>query len=276
MRPGCRGRAAKPRRSRRRSRPRRQATSPTCSRVLARVGNAAGRPQAQGGRHRPTASRRSQIRRGSAFSAGPLRGPVLQWHPLSAGHRFARANPLRRPQAPGSSPPERGECASRRTTNREAMAGACDTGAPTAARRRGRDGSWKWDTDGASRCHPFSTPLSSSWRATWSRTSPSPPSFSTPMECSPSSTRARQIGPLSQDEWRSELSHEGHGRQTPWNTESISVALREGRPAHERFHLQCRDEKRIEVEASILPLAGQQGMCGGLLAFWPVEDGETR
>jgi len=88
-------------------------------------------------------------------------------------------------------------------------------------------------------------------------------------------SRFEEIGPLSQDEWRFELSHESQGGQTPWNTESISTALREGRPAHERFHLRCRDDERVEVEASILPLAGQQGICGGLLAFWPVEDGDT-
>ena len=85
-------------------------------------------------------------------------------------------------------------------------------------------------------------------------------------------SRFEEIGPLSQDEWRFELSHEGHEEQTPWNTESISAALREGRPAHERFHLRCRDDERVEVEASILPLAGPQGICGGLLAFWPVAD----
>jgi len=85
-------------------------------------------------------------------------------------------------------------------------------------------------------------------------------------------SRFEEIGPLSQDEWRYELSHQGHGGLTPWNTQSISAALREGRPAHERFHLRCRDDERVEVEASILPLAGPEGVSGGLLAFWPVED----
>ena len=88
--------------------------------------------------------------------------------------------------------------------------------------------------------------------------------------------RFEETGPLSQDEWRLELSHAGHGEQTPWNTESIPAALREGRPAHERFHLRCRDDERVEVEASILPLAGPQGISGGLLAFWPVEDAGNR
>jgi len=85
-------------------------------------------------------------------------------------------------------------------------------------------------------------------------------------------SRFEEIGPLGLDEWRFELSHEGRGGQTPWNSESIPAALHQGRPAHERFHLRCRDDARVEVEASILPLAGPQGICGGLLAFWPVED----
>src|SRR5215210_3183412 len=53
--------------------------------------------------------------------------------------------------------------------------------------------------------------------------------------------RFEEIGPLSQEEWRYELSHQGEG-PTPWSTQSISAALREGRPAHERFHLRCGDD----------------------------------
>jgi PAS domain-containing protein len=85
-------------------------------------------------------------------------------------------------------------------------------------------------------------------------------------------SRFEETGPLSEEEWRFELSR---GRptteHTPWSTDSIPAALREGRPAHERFHLRGRDGERVEVEASIIPLVGPRGVSGGVLAFWPVE-----
>ena len=85
-------------------------------------------------------------------------------------------------------------------------------------------------------------------------------------------SRFEETGPLSEEEWRFELSRGGQGEHTPWSADSIPLALREGRPAHERFHLRGRDGERVEVEASILPLVGPQGISGGVLAFWPVED----
>ena len=85
-------------------------------------------------------------------------------------------------------------------------------------------------------------------------------------------SRFEETGPLSEEEWRFELSRGGQGEHTPWSADSIPLALREGRPAHERFHLRGRDGERVEVEASILPLVGPQGISGGVLAFWPVAD----
>ena len=89
-------------------------------------------------------------------------------------------------------------------------------------------------------------------------------------------SRFEETGPLSEEEWRFELSRDGEGERTPWSTDSIPLALREGRPAHERFHLRGRDGERVEVEASILPLVGPQGVSGGVLAFWPIEAGGAR
>jgi|SRR5215211_313615 len=86
-------------------------------------------------------------------------------------------------------------------------------------------------------------------------------------------SRFEETGPLSEREWRFELSRDGEGERTPWSADSIPLALREGRPAHERFHLRGRDDERVEVEASILPLVGARGISGGVLAFWPVEAG---
>ena len=54
-------------------------------------------------------------------------------------------------------------------------------------------------------------------------------------------SRFEETGPLSEEEWRFELSRGGQGEHTPWSADSIPLALREGRPAHERFHLRGRD-----------------------------------
>jgi PAS domain-containing protein len=80
-----------------------------------------------------------------------------------------------------------------------------------------------------------------------------------------------EIGRLSRDEWNAigPVDAEGH----PVHSEKmpLAVALREGRPAHGRFHI-CTDANSIvEVETSAVPLVSGGDFHGALVVFWPVE-----
>lgn len=79
-----------------------------------------------------------------------------------------------------------------------------------------------------------------------------------------------EIGRLSREEWNAIGPVDPEGR--PVNSEKmpLAVALREGRPAHGRFHI-CTDQGGIvEVETSAVPLVSGGDFHGALVVFWPV------
>jgi hypothetical protein len=48
----------------------------------------------------------------------------------------------------------------------------------------------------------------------------------------------------------------------------VTQALREGLPAHGRFHVCLRDKQLAQVEVSALPLVSAEGFRGAVVAFW--------
>jgi PAS domain-containing protein len=67
------------------------------------------------------------------------------------------------------------------------------------------------------------------------------------------------------------LNKDAEGREVHDQKMPLAVALREGRPAHGRFHI-CTDQDRIvEVESSALPLNSGGGFHGAMVMFWPVK-----
>jgi hypothetical protein len=54
----------------------------------------------------------------------------------------------------------------------------------------------------------------------------------------------------------------------------LTVALRDGLPAHDRFRMNVRDEELIEVDVSALPLATADGFQGAIVVFWRTDTGE--
>lgn len=61
------------------------------------------------------------------------------------------------------------------------------------------------------------------------------------------------------------------GEPLPYEELPLTVALRQGCPAHDRFKLQSARGECHEVEVSALPLvASGGGFRGALAIFWPV------
>lgn len=85
-----------------------------------------------------------------------------------------------------------------------------------------------------------------------------------------------EIGTMTREEWNAR-----HGpfdeRGSPLVAEELplTVAVREGRPAHGRFQIRA-EGGLLEVEAGALPLLGPSGYHGAMVFFWVPTDGADR
>jgi PAS domain-containing protein len=86
--------------------------------------------------------------------------------------------------------------------------------------------------------------------------------------------RFEEVGRLRQEDWASEFGpFDEFGKMLPTEELPLTVALREGLPAHDRFHMSVRDEELVEVDVSALPLATADGFKGAIVVFWRTESG---
>jgi PAS domain-containing protein len=82
-----------------------------------------------------------------------------------------------------------------------------------------------------------------------------------------------ETGRLTRDQWGHIGPVDEEGKPVAHERLPLTVALREGRPAHGRFRI-CTDERNIvEIETSALPLVSDETFHGALVVFWPVPSG---
>lgn len=87
--------------------------------------------------------------------------------------------------------------------------------------------------------------------------------------------RFEEVGRLRQEEWASEFGpFDQFGKVLPHEDLPLSVALRDGLPAHDRFRMAARDEELVEVDVSALPLATADGFQGAIVVFWRTHSGD--
>ena len=87
--------------------------------------------------------------------------------------------------------------------------------------------------------------------------------------------RFEEVGRLRQEDWASEFGpFDEFGKVLPTEDLPLTLALREGLPAHDRFHMSTRDEELVEVDVSALPLATADGFKGAIVVFWRTESGD--
>ncbi len=84
--------------------------------------------------------------------------------------------------------------------------------------------------------------------------------------------RYEDAGPMAADEW-AELygPFDDEGKPIPFDRLDITGALRGNRPAHSRFRIRAHDGTSTEIEASGIPIVGNDGYRGAMVVFWPVE-----
>ena len=82
--------------------------------------------------------------------------------------------------------------------------------------------------------------------------------------------RFEETGRLTREEWNEIGPVDADGNRIDSEDMPLTVALREGRPAHGRFFM-CTDQNSIvEVETSAIPLVSGGNFHGALVVFWPV------
>jgi PAS domain-containing protein len=87
--------------------------------------------------------------------------------------------------------------------------------------------------------------------------------------------RFEEVGRLRREEWASEFGpFDEFGKLMPTEDLPLAVALREGLPAHDRFHISVHDEL-LEVDVSALPLTAADGFKGAIVVFWRTDSGEA-
>ena len=84
--------------------------------------------------------------------------------------------------------------------------------------------------------------------------------------------RFEESGKMPAEVWGSEFGpFDDDGNPVPFEALPLTIALRDGRPAHHRFRIQSATGDEHEIEVSALPLVSTDGGFRGALAiFWPV------
>jgi PAS domain-containing protein len=90
--------------------------------------------------------------------------------------------------------------------------------------------------------------------------------------------RFEEAGSMTAEEWGTAFGPYGEdGAPVPFEELPLTMALRHGRPNHERFTIHSTNGTAHTIEVSALPLVGTGGFRGAMAIFWPVawgrEDG---
>jgi len=79
-----------------------------------------------------------------------------------------------------------------------------------------------------------------------------------------------ETGQMEAGEWTSVFGPLGDGDPIPVEELPLTVALRDGRPAHGRFCIRSADGREHTIEASAFPLIGSDSEeSGAMILWWP-------
>ena len=85
-------------------------------------------------------------------------------------------------------------------------------------------------------------------------------------------------GQLDVEEWTRRFGPIGENDE-PLSFEdlSITLALKEGRPAHDEFFVRAADGVKHKIAVSAMPIVGAAtGASGAMVIFWPVDEQQAR
>ncbi len=80
-------------------------------------------------------------------------------------------------------------------------------------------------------------------------------------------------GSMGPEEWGTAFGpFDDKGEQVPFEELPLTVALRQGRPAHSHFTIRSHKGAEHEIEASALPIRANEGTSGAMVFFWPLAE----
>jgi PAS domain-containing protein len=82
--------------------------------------------------------------------------------------------------------------------------------------------------------------------------------------------RFEETGSLTREQWNEIGPVDAAGHPVAHKSMPLTVALREGRPAHGRFFIRTDNGAICEVETSAVPLVSDGDFHGAMVVFWPV------
>jgi PAS domain-containing protein len=87
--------------------------------------------------------------------------------------------------------------------------------------------------------------------------------------------RFEEIGSMGPDEWGTTFGpFDDDGNRIPFDELPLTIALRQGRPAHARHHIRSLDGADHQIEVSAMPIVAAEGSRGAIAIFWPIEHGK--
>ncbi len=87
--------------------------------------------------------------------------------------------------------------------------------------------------------------------------------------------RYEETGQMTAAEWTSTFGpFDEEGRPMPFEDVPLTAALRGNRASHGGFHIRSAGGVDHAIEASALPLVGENNFHGAMVVFWPKGDPE--
>lgn len=88
--------------------------------------------------------------------------------------------------------------------------------------------------------------------------------------------RFEEAGKMGPGEWGAQFGpFDSDGKPIPFENLPLTIALRQGRPAHSEFTIRGADGVEREIEASATPIVTTEGSQGAMVLFWPVHREES-
>jgi PAS domain-containing protein len=84
--------------------------------------------------------------------------------------------------------------------------------------------------------------------------------------------RFEEVGKMGPEEWGSAFGpFDDGGNPIPFERLPLTIALRQGRPAHAEFSIRSLDGTDHEIEVSAMPILATSGARGAMAIFWPLD-----
>jgi PAS domain-containing protein len=85
--------------------------------------------------------------------------------------------------------------------------------------------------------------------------------------------RFEEVGRMGPDQWGAAFGpFDQDGNQIPVEELPLTIALRQGKPAHASHRIRSFDGRDHEIEVSAMPIVTTHGARGAMAIFWSADD----